>query len=164
MWLVCIMSHIWSIVNQSLNWFRAGCFAYALLSPRKQAAIAWCDEGSSAGSENADAGSDKCTDNTLLQPDFPVLEPSQLLGFFFSRAHTKHKQGVFFHKIFLLPIRATVEWRPPGVTLIAATNTLDHNGPASTALISYHCRFSTQDKRQDRNMSSKSGVKHSDLS
>ena len=59
----------------------------------------------------------------------------------------------------LLPIWATVEWRPPWVTLIAPpTNTLDHNGPASTALISYHCRFLTQDKRRDRSMSSKSGV------
>ena len=59
----------------------------------------------------------------------------------------------------LLPIWATVEWRPPWVTLIAPpTNTFNHNGPASTALISYHCRFLTQDKRRDRSMSSKSGV------
>ena len=108
---VTCMYHVTYLINCNLEFEQVWSWVLpcALLSPRKQAAIAWCDEGSSAGSENADAGSDKCTDNTLLQPDFPVLEPSQLLGFFFSRAHTKHKQGVFFHKIFLLPIRATVE-------------------------------------------------------
>lgn len=69
-------------------------------SPRKQAAIALCGEGST-GSQNADARCDKCTDNMLLQPDFPVLEPSQLQGFFFSQAH-KQKQGISMSQYYYL--------------------------------------------------------------
>ena len=63
------------------------CSAFAMhTSPCKQAASAPCGEGSTGSQQNAaDAPCcDKCTDNILLQPDFPVLEPSQLLSFFFS--------------------------------------------------------------------------------